>query len=122
MFINKNKKSKLKKFIKTDNAVSKEAPPEIIELCERPGYIDRKQHADGIRICVELFDADKKQWRTLTSDIGNDVWLLQYPPHSKMAHYCLQGCEFKSPNGNLKFEPAPESDIEPSIKDDDIPF
>jgi hypothetical protein len=111
------KSIKTKKIAKPVKIVIKQAPTEIIELCERPGYIDRIQHEDGIRIRVELFDPDKKQWRTLTSDTGNEAWLLEYPPHSKMAHYCLQGCEFKSPNGNLKFKPSPESDIEPTIED-----
>ena len=65
-------------------------PSSIIEVCERPGHLDHLKGA-AFRVTVETFDAKSRKWKTLTSDTGNEVWLLEYPPHSRMAHYCLQG-------------------------------
>ena len=68
----------------------KQAPAEIIAICERPGYLDHIERGT-IRVLVELYDEKRGRWQRLTEDIGNEIWLLEYPPHSRMAHYCLQG-------------------------------
>jgi hypothetical protein len=87
-------------------------PPEIIEICERPGYLDHLQNST-FRVTVEVFDETSRPsgWRKLTSDTGNELWLLEYPPHSQMVYYCLQG--------------VPLSAIRQAAKkgeDDEIPF
>jgi len=78
--------------------MKKKPPPEIIEICERPGYLDHLKDAQ-FRVRVETFNPKSKTWKLLTQDEGSEIWLVEYPPRSRMAHYVLQG-----------------------VKDEDIPF
>jgi hypothetical protein len=82
---------------------------EIIEICEQPGFLDHLQ-GKQFRVTLEGFDSERNAWVKITQDEGSEVWLLQYPPISTMAHYCLQGAKYTPP-------PAP-----PEVTDDDIPF
>ena len=70
--------------------MKKKPPPEIIEICERPGYLDHLQNR-RFRVRVEVFNEKSKKWDALTEDEGNEIWLVEYPPHSRMTHYVLQG-------------------------------
>ena len=63
-------------------------PPEIIAICERPGFLD---HLQGGKYRLTLEAWDGRRWKLLCDDQGDEVWLLEYPPHSSMAHYVLQG-------------------------------
>ena len=82
--------------------MKKKLPPEIIEICERPGYLDHLQNRQ-FRVRAEVYNEKSKKWDMLTEDEGNEIWLVEYPPHSRMAHYVLQG-------------------VKGAITEDDIPF
>lgn len=88
---------------KVKKATVKEIPPEIVAICERPGYLEHLQ-GQRFRVTVTGLDAQTKKWMPLTQDEGNELWLLEYPPHSKMAHYCLQGVEPPPPNWEKSLE------------------
>lgn len=85
------------------------APPEIIAVCERPGYLD---HLQGGKYRVTLEAWDGSRWKLLCEEQGEEVWLLEYPPSSMMAHYCILGAK------NQAFIKPPRE----SPPDPDIPF
>jgi hypothetical protein len=91
----------------------KQPPPEIIAICERPSYLEhiKTVNNEKIRITVEI--SNGKGWKQLTSDEGVEIWLLEYPPHSCMAHYCLKG---------VKAERPVEQQWRSIATDDDVPF
>jgi hypothetical protein len=107
VLIPKVKVSKIHQLVMTEDEKVKAA--EIIEICEQPGYLDHLQ-GKQFRITLEVFDAEHNSWVKITQDEGNEVWLLQYPPNSTMAHYCLQGAKYTPP-------PEPKE-----VYDEDVPF
>jgi hypothetical protein len=65
-------------------------PEEIIEICERPQYLD---HLEGGLFRVTVQALSGKKWHVIMEEMGDEIWLLEYPPNSSMFHVNLKGLE-----------------------------
>ena len=93
-------------------AKPKQAPREVISICEAPGFLD---HLKGGTYRVTLEEYVGNSWRLICSDTGNEAWLLEYPPFSHIAHYSVSNVDFI-------FKAGPEKTFVRTAPDPDIPF